>query len=264
MLSYQEFVLRDITKLPISGKFLDPLDNTIYISQEQEGLNDLCIRINQHRLDNGDQIIDMLQLPHLIVVSLYETCSDVDKITFFEQKEVHPSLQQVFSFAKVLTTQWRASPRKLSMKELESRSHTCHYTDPITNTTVHNCVFHKKAGSWTQTTTNVVKTLLGVNDLETYPNEKNLGQCTACGGCSLPGKIPMNVEAILAGLTPEQINNMVTTFGEDKAIDSCFIFRESLKQPNAKDLLIKKLQYVKKDHIITAYARKLVILPSTD
>lgn len=251
MLSYKEFVLRDITKLPITGKFLDPLDNTIYIPQEQESLNDLCNRINQHRLDINKPIIDMLSLPHLVVVSLYSTCSDSDRVVFFTQQEVHPSLQNVFSFAKTLVTQWRAEPKKLSMLELEDRSQTCYNAS-----TQHNCVFHKKQGSWTQATTNIIKATLGLNDLETFPNEKNLGQCTACGGCALPAKVRMNAEALLAGLTPEQIDRMVTTFGEDKAIDSCFIFREAIKQPNAKALLIKKLQVVKKDHIVTAYAKE--------
>lgn len=255
MLSYKEFVLRDINKLPTSGKFLDPLDNTIYIPQEQEGLNALCKRINQHRLDINEQIIDMMHLPHLIAVSLYDTCSDQDRITFFSQQDVHPSLQNIFTFAKSLVAQWKAEPRKLSILELEDRSHTCH--TPATETEpAKNCVFHKRQGSWTQATTNIVKTVLGLNDLETFPNEPNLGQCTACGGCALPAKVRMNAEALLAGLLPEQIDKMVTTFGEDKAIDSCFIFREAMKFPNAKALLIKKLQVVKKDHIVTDYAKR--------
>lgn len=219
------FELKDENKLPISGRFIDPYDNTIFRIQQQDKLGDIVTRVIENRRKNDYPEIDESTLKSLIVMTLVETCSDSDLRKYFVAKATIPQVSQVISFTKALAYETVHS-NNVSIKDKQSRAQKCL-----------GCPFHKSRGVAPTIINNIPLNIL--KDSLTYPEESALGICGLCG-CGLNTKIRFQVTGILAGITPEQLDHALRVMGV-AFFDKCWIPSEALQVATTKKLLQAKL-----------------------
>lgn len=220
------FELKNDKKLPISGRFIDPYDNTPYLITKKDTLEDIIHKVTEDRKTKNIPPISPSVLKPLVVMSLAETCSDRDLRDCFVPVAHAPKFAQVLSFIKALATE-TTSKNNVSIKQRKERASKCQ-----------GCFFHK-ARAQGPTLINKIP-LESLKNSLSYEEEEKLGVCGLCG-CPMQAKVKFDLMSVLAGLVPEQLDLGLTTLGP-KAFDTCWIFGESLQNPNTSKLLRNKVQ----------------------
>lgn len=220
------FELKNEDKLPPSSRFIDPYDNTIFNVTQQDKLSDIIDRVTKNREKNNYPQLDKQNLKSLISMTLAETCSDSDLKKYFIPKATMPQVSQVISFVKAIVYE-TVHNENVSIKVKQERAKKC----------LAPCPFHKSRGIAPSIVNNIpIHTLQ--NSLS-YTEENQLGVCGLCG-CGLQAKIKFQVMSILAGLTPEKLDQALRTMGAS-FFDRCWIPAESLEVLTTKKLLQAKL-----------------------
>jgi hypothetical protein len=219
------FELKNEQKLPPSGRFIDPYDNTIYKVQPQDKLSTIVQRVTENRRNHAYPEIDHNTLTSLVSMTLAETCSDSDLRKYFKPKATIPQVSQILSFAKAVAYE-TVHKNSVSIKDKQGRAQKCL-----------KCPFHKSRGIAPSIVHNLPIQVMQ-NSLS-YPEEKHLGLCGLCG-CGLQAKINFQVMGILTGLLPEQLDIAIRTLGAS-FFDKCWIAEEALQSLPTKKLLQVKL-----------------------
>lgn len=219
------FELKSEKRLPPSARFIDPYDNTIFPVTQQDKLQDIIDKVTQHRKTNSYPELDEQSLRSLITMTLAETCSDSDLRKYFVPKATIPQVSQVISFAKAVAYE-TVHKDSVSVKNKQERARKCIA-----------CPFHKSRGTAPSIINNLPIQVLQ-NSLS-YPEEKQLGICGLCG-CGLQAKIRFKVMGILAGLTPDQLDQAIRVMGIS-FFDRCWIAYEALQDFTMKRLIRAKL-----------------------
>lgn len=222
------FELKDDKKLPISGRFIDPYDNTPYLITKKDTIDAIIHKVSEDRKKKQLPEISPSVLKPLIVMSLAETCSDKDLRDHFNPVALSPKFGQVMSFLK--TVAYEATHKNtVCLKQRKERASKC-----LT------CFFHKARAKGPNLANNLP--IAAMKDSLTYEEEEKLGVCGLCG-CPMEAKVKFELMSVLAGLSPDQLSIGLSSFGP-KMFDTCWIFQESLSRADTKRILRGKLQNI--------------------
>lgn len=227
--------------LPEKLKFIDPFDNTVYLTQKDETLKAFIERINIERVNKNLAQLDLDSdlTTSLVIASLAESANKAQLEIYFTKKSVPPSLGQIKSLAKALAYEvmHESSVSLLQTKERAAKCLICPFhASPKSTSPYVSAPFSKLLGQITNKVTSKATKDINFEDLD------KVGTCKLCG-CPLKSKVRYQLLGILSGLTPEQLETAIKMLG-NKVFDICWIFGESatLKPSPAKTTLVKKLQ----------------------
>lgn len=222
--------------MPVGSKFTDPYDRFVFIIQKNDTLTKLIERINDRRQQIELPVIRQDSLTHLVTSCIYDTTPDEIKSKYFTRKRALPSVTNLVNLASTISHQMMAG----NVVHVKKRR------DRAVNHCLSNCGFHNTSSSWSAVVTKMVDWVtdkLTLQEVNSFPEEKELGTCSACGGCILKDKTKYSVDSILVGTTPEHIDGMLRVWGKD-AFNRCWILKESLQTTETKSTLTRKLSLV--------------------
>lgn len=235
MLAQFYYDLKDSNSLPPGSRFLDPYDHTPYLPNQGESLEQFIKRVEDDRTQKysaGCPAIVSEELKQLVVDSLFATTANKHTEKYFERKPVPITQDQVFSFIKAtalnLISGVQTSPKKRKDRALHCLS---------------GCQFHRTSRQWNKAITKIISKVVGIKEALISEEEKALGVCTMCGGCALQPKVTYPLQSVLASITPDQLDDMLRKYG-NSAFEVCWIFKESLSDPAAHQLLFSKISAV--------------------
>src|SRR5690606_25254721 len=104
------------------------------------------------------------------------------------------------------------------------------------------CVLHKKQARVSKPTAKIIESVSLLKSILKSDTENKHGVCGACG-CGLQSKVRFGVRSVLAGLTPEQIDLVLSAY-KDKAFSACWMLGESLETTETKLIIEQKMKHV--------------------
>lgn len=230
--------LKDENHLP-QARFVDPVNNQIYLTTAGESLTSFIDRIEKSRADKNLPEIGRESLRLLIITTFVENSSPADLQKYFVLKPVPVSMEQMLALARTLAVS-HSKQNVTSFVDRQNRAAKCR-----------TCKFHQKSGVMSGLAVKMLNAMSGLESIKQSDAERALGTCGMCG-CALQAKIRYPVKGVLAGTTPDNIAKLTSAYGP-RAFDVCWILSESLADTDTRALLEAKLRHGLGLQFLTAY-----------
>lgn len=227
MFDSHHYVLKDLSSLPSSGKFIDPYDNHEYRPLKNESLSDFLVRIDTIRSEKNHPSYTKDEFRHFVEFSLAETCSPEHLQSHFNQTATIPKFSQIYSLTRTLMAGKQLG--HASYAERQSRASHC----------LSGCAYHQSRGGMGSKTQEIIQKFANLSEVEESHQEKQLGTCSMCG-CGLKAKVRFNIVSTISATAPDNILKLLTSY-QSKAFSVCWILKESFDDPALRKILRAKI-----------------------